>query len=256
MFDIHSDKVLIDAHVHLHNANSAFPTIERAFDTFNHLALSAHSAVLMLAERKQERLFNQLKQSLQSTYEAESEWYERDGHRMLILAGRQIVSAEGLEILGLATNVVIPDGLSAREVVGQLWKADALVVLPWGVGKWLGKRGKLVDSLMMESNPGTLFLGDNSGRPWFWRVPRFHTAFQVLPGSDPLPLQGASKRIGQFGAALTAQLSHQTPSADLKRYLRNAGHELKPYGRPEGLARFLIDQVNLRIKSGTSRATA
>ena len=66
----------------------------------------------------------------------------KSGQDLSIVAGRQIVTAENLEILALGFDAGLDDGLPIDEVILAVQAAGALCVLPWGFGKWTGKRGQ------------------------------------------------------------------------------------------------------------------
>ena len=149
-----------------------------------------------------------------------------------IVAGRQIVTAEGLELLALGTDQLFEDGLPASSALTAVRASGALPVFPWAVGKWLGKRGKILSDLLsreLRSNESAtdgssadLYLGDNSGRPIFWHNPsHFKQAraldMHVLPGTDPLPFADEAKRVGSFGFVVHGSLSDEHPVDDLKR---------------------------------------
>ncbi|AUW58825.1 hypothetical protein C1T17_12720 [Sphingobium sp. SCG-1] len=240
-------EIAIDAHVHLHDPANAITHVKAAcaqlYDTLGHIS----TAVLMLAEQAGHNVFGVLRDSLEPSAEPEALWLGNRADPALIVAGRQIVSAEGLEILALACMDSVEDGLPARALVSRLLAQDAIVVLPWGVGKWLGKRGQLVRDLIATYPKGTLFLGDNGGRPSFWPMSDVPQA-RVLSGSDPLPLPGSARRLGTFGTMLSTRLSRDHPLRDLKAALRNPAQPLVPFGRAASLARFSRDQIRLRLK--------
>lgn len=52
------------------------------------------------------------------------------------MAGRQIVTAEKLEVLALGTDLDIDDGRPIREVLSLVTENGGLPVIPWGAGKW------------------------------------------------------------------------------------------------------------------------
>lgn len=244
--------VAIDAHVHLHDEREALETLAAASRNFSRNAPCAATAVCMLAERDGFDVFSWLRTKLPETAEAESLWLD-ESRRMLIVAGRQIESSEGLEVLGLALGMPLPlEGRPAHEIIAALRTHDALPVLPWGVGKWLGPRGHLVDRLL-KNEPG-LFLGDNGGRPGFWPVPRFRRGVRVLPGSDPLPLPEASSTIGSFGCLMTCDLPADRPASALRRALRDPANKLLRFGRLASTFRFAIDQARLRVGNGKVEA--
>lgn len=240
-------RIAIDAHVHLHNAADAGEALRVAAERL--VGSEDRIGVIMLAERQGFDVFKTLRQELVATEEDESLW-SNTGRQLLVLAGRQIVSAEKLEILALATSARLPDGLPAERIVAEMDAADAIVALPWGVGKWLGKRGALVDRLIAAARPGRLFLGDNGGRPGFWPVPQFSSGLPVLAGSDPLPLPGWWKSIGSLASTIDADISTEMPASSLKAALRETGRRIDHMGNLAGTIRFVIDQTRLRLSGG------
>lgn len=239
--------ILVDSHVHLHHPARAMDDLRHAAAAFAAAGGSAAAGVVMLAERAGYDVFQQLHSQLPHTWELNSLWFWHGNQRLLVVAGRQIVTAEGLEILGLATRLPLPDGLPAEQVLARLDDADAITVLPWGVGKWLGQRGKIVDSLLERARPGRLFLGDNGGRPNWWSVPQFSRGIPILAGSDPLPVPGSGNVIGRFGSVIDIQLSEHTPAARLKCALRDPATRISTYGRLAPSLRFIADQTRLRF---------
>lgn len=125
-------------------------------------------------------------------------------HRDLwILAGRQIVAAERIEICAFFRDEIIPDGRPARETVRAILAAGGLPALDWAPGKWLFARGRLVRALVREFPPDQLVLIDTSLRPRLWPAPRLYAAARregraLLAGSDPLPFPGEEIRAGSY----------------------------------------------------------
>ena len=239
-------KVAIDSHVHLHSIAGAMEALRIARDR---LSRNGRTGVVMLAERQGFDILNALRDNLLATSELESFWLDEE-RTLLILAGSQIISSEKLEILALATRAKLPDGLPAEQVIAEMTAADAIVVLPWGVGKWLGKRGALVDRLIAAARPGMLLLGDNGGRPGFWPVRQFKSGLSVLSGSDPLPLPGWPDGVAKLASLIDADLSADAPAASLKRALRDPAASIGRMGRLASPFRFIMDQTRLRLHGG------
>ena len=128
---------------------------------------------------------------------------DNEGRRLTILPGHQIITAEKLEILIIGLYDKPDDGQPVENLITD-YHHEYLLILPWAVGKWLGRRGRTIDKLLDQYDQYPFYLGDNSGRPGFWRyVPQFDRARQrgipVLPGSDPLPFGNQFRRIGSSG---------------------------------------------------------
>lgn len=242
----------IDAHVHLHDPASALDDLRLAATGFAAAGNYAQPAVIMLAERAGYDVFTLLESQLLTTGDPEALWFRHASQNIMLVAGRQIVTSEGLEVLGLGSRKLIPDGLPLDTVLARLDEADAITVLPWGVGKWLGKRGKVIDACLSkadtEGRHDRLFLGDNGGRPAWWPVHQFDRGFKRLSGSDPLPLPGSASEVGRFGSLIEFKLPEEKPLQALKHVLRQPIIDIKPYGRPASIPRFLTEQCRLRLE--------
>jgi hypothetical protein len=236
----------IDSHVHLHSAAGAMEALHTAHDR---LSRNGRTGVVMLAERQGFDVLNAIRDNLVATSEPESFWLD-EKRTLLILAGSQIISSEKLEILALATTTRMTDGAPAEKIIADMTAAGAIIILPWGVGKWLGKRGALVDRLLASARPGTLLLGDNGGRPGFWPVRQFRSGPHVLSGSDPLPLPGWPAGLAKLASLIDVDLSFDKPAASLKRALRDPAMSIGRTGRLAGPIRFILDQTRLRLHGG------
>jgi SAM-dependent methyltransferase len=172
---------------------------------------------------------------------------------VLVIAGRQIVSGERVEVLALGTRARIPDGKPLAATIEAARAAGALAVLPWGFGKWWGERGRLVDAYLARAPHGKIFLGDNGGRPIGLPAPRqFARAFLrsifVLPGSDPLPRAGEIERIGSYGFILRLGLDLGRPALALKAHLEGLERQPATFGRLQNPVRFFANQLSLRLR--------
>ncbi len=279
MSDTNAGVLLVDAHVHVYDCFDINKLLDVALRNFNHAAKKlsvddSFTGVLLLAETSNDHWFQQAYgksiQNQQSSMIANhGRWqiYKTPDKTVLqarqrtdvagdesyiyIMAGRQIITAEGLELLALATDCAFEDGLSISSALSVVREQDAIPVLPWAVGKWLGKRGRLLSALLKVEAHSDLCLGDNSGRPVFWRNPvHFQQArlskMHLLPGTDPLPFPAEVGRIGSFGFMVQGKLSKMQPSTDLKRLLRDGSSKLTTYGHLEAPIRFIVNQIRLR----------
>jgi hypothetical protein len=198
--------------------------------------------------------------SFRATAEAESLLACRDGGAVLgLVAGRQIVTAEGLEVQALGTMVTFPDGEGLDATLDRVRAAGAVAVLPWGFGKWSGRRGALVEARIREGGAGDLFLGDNGGRLAAGPRPRLldlaeSRGLVVLPGSDPLPIPGQERRVASFGFVLDGPVDADRPAESLKAGLRGLAASPRAYGRATGLAPFVRNQIFMQLrKHGISK---
>jgi hypothetical protein len=261
-----SIEIAIDAHVHIYKVDRAEELLRSSVRNFARVSgVSSRVAALMLTESAGFDAFSQLRDAgsagnvkLERCAEAELLGATVDGWRLLILAGRQVVSAEGLEVHGLCTTAKPRDGKPLAHVLEELDELGALVALPWAVGKWLGRRRAAVKSVLAGGKSDRLFLSDNSARPNFWHEPLFRRAerigVKILAGSDPLPLPGAQHRVGSVGCAIHVGLSEATPASDLKAALRDPRRVVRRYGSLETPIRFLANQMRLRLGDIAARA--
>lgn len=129
-------------------------------------------------------------------------------HRDLwILAGRQFVSAERIEVCALFCDDLLEENRPARDLVRAIAERGGLPALNWAPGKWLSARGRLVRALVREFPPAQLALIDSSLRPIGWPAPALFAAARqqgrpVLAGSDPLPFPGEEDAAGSYHCRL------------------------------------------------------
>jgi hypothetical protein len=178
---------------------------------------------------------------------------------LYLIAGRQIITSEGLELLALATRDVIPDGVSLSDGIARVRAAGGVPVVPWAFGKWWGRRGVLVRAALASGHPPDL--GDNSARASMLLAPAFFRQAEsrgraVLPGTDPLPLRGHQGRAGSYGFVLDHGLSSDHPARDLVVAIQAMSTSPARFGRRVGPFEFVRDQIALRLRkrpiSGTT----
>jgi len=265
-------ELLIDAHVHLQGCFELSCFFDSAYQNFCHYvrpAGSGFSAVLLLSEVAGVQQFDRLKAICNSDKldqqaelgswrlfktedNAALEVRRENGDAMFIIAGRQIVTLEKLEVHALLTETLFADGEPLDETISKIKSDGALPVIPWGAGKWLGERGKVLMNFITSDMSNNVFLGDNGGRPFLWGTPRHFVdgrlkGMLVLPGSDSLPLAREVKRVGSFGFKMQGGLIGNQPASELKKRLFCDDLSVEPYGRLHSLIGFLKDQVSLRL---------
>jgi len=143
-----------------------------------------------------------------------------------LFAGRQVITAERIEILALATLADIPDGLPASRVVEATLAAAGVPVIGWSPGKWWGGRGRLVHELLRRFEPGEVLLGDTALRPARCPEPRLMREARsrgqaVVAGTDPLPLPGEERLLGTYASVLQGAFDPERPLESARRLLRN-----------------------------------
>ncbi len=263
---------LIDCHVHLHPQFDPARLLDAAGDNLHsaaaRLGVADWAGILLLTEMAGVDWFGATRARIERGESRIGRWNLRAssepetliasdserGIRLRVVAGRQIETIEKIEVLALMTRHTVPDRMPLEQTLAASHAAGALVVLPWGVGKWLGSRGKLVESaLEPRASAPPVFAGDNSGRPWFWPRPAVFATLEkqglpVLSGTDPLPLSDQAARVGTFGVAFAGNIADDTAAAELKARLlsRSNPQPLRTFGRLERASRFVINQLRLR----------
>jgi hypothetical protein len=262
--------VLVDAHVHVYPAFDTALLLESAAVNFarNAAARGMHAdafqGVLLLAETAACNWFD--------TVFAAGGWSDRGwnlvtvpddeisllaqgpaGQKLLLIAGRQAATAEGLEVLSLCSRARIADRQSLDRTLDLALDGGAVVVVPWAVGKWLGRRGQLVQQALARHGQ-RIFAGDNGGRPRAWPRPALFAASErlerpVLSGTDPLPLPGEERCVGRYGVVLDGALPENRPGLALRdRLLAATTQNIRPFGQLETVSNFFLNQVMLRLR--------
>ncbi|MDX1578328.1 MAG: hypothetical protein R3266_07575 [Gemmatimonadota bacterium] len=187
---------------------------------------------------------------------------ERDDRRIHLVAGRQVVTRERLEVLALGTREQIPIHASLEETVEATEQRGALPVLPWGVGKWTGARGRLVREFLAAGGSERVVLADNGGRLARWPTPDLlrpgpESRPPRAAGSDPFPFPGEEARIAGYGTCLFADLDPERPAASVLEALADPAVDRRIFGSLQGLPRFLASQLRMQFRklggSGASR---
>lgn len=258
--------MLIDAHTHVYDCYHLGRFLDAAANQFTAAAHRLgrgdhHTDVLLLADPVGRPGFRRLVAggrelldagwSVHPTDESISlRCTADDGRALFVIAGRQVITAERLEVLALACEATVADGRPLAETVQDATAQGALTVVAWGVGKWLGWRGALIDALLEDPAASNFFLGDNGGRPFFWPVPHaFHHArsrgVRILAGSDPFPLGYDGARVGSYGVLLPGDLVPARPAQSLRQALTDPAIPVRSYGRRLGPVRFARNQLML-----------
>jgi hypothetical protein len=256
----------VDAHVHLHEGYEPARFFEHAVRNFDRAARghgwADPTGVLLFAESAGVDWFGRLERgrartgawAVERTDEPTTLLVSSGAQRLVLIAGRQVVSREGLEVLLLGTRVALADRLPVRAVLSEGERAGAVRVVPWGVGKWLLGRGELLNELIDAARPDEgFFLGDSSGRPFFWGRPRHfdraaRRGLRVLPGTDPLPFPSEVTRPGSFGFHVPWAAGSPVTTAALTNALTRADVKLTPYGPLERLGPFLRHQLGMQLR--------
>lgn len=183
-------------------------------------------------------------------FEPHSFWFKNRGKTMLVITGRQINTAEGLEVLVIGNTDNITHDMPIKTILRQQ-SDNRLNIIPWAAGKWLSKRGRLLNQLLETMTPQQFVLGDNAGRPWLWKqiqqleYARTHN-IPVLCGSDPLPLQQHYLKSGTYGNLIITNLDLEKPWKSIIQAIYEQP-QTKKFGRLSSLSSFIVNQLKLRL---------
>lgn len=264
--------IIADAHVHIHNCFKIVKLLDAVFKNFRAVASEYGSngdydGVLLLTESSGMDWFSQLRRLQETKFrkDAIGDWQffptkennclriaNNKRQKLFIVAGRQIVTEENLEVLALGLGDDYKDGYPLEKVIGDVLFRGYLPVIPWGVGKWMGYRGKAIRKLVSDQEPFPFFLGDNRNRPYFWPKSSLFTEAEKkgilnIPGSDPLPFKSEENRPGSFGFIINGTLDSGNPFEDIKGKLMDSSVEVKAYGKLETPLRFIKNQISMQI---------
>ena len=144
---------------------------------------------------------------------------------LYILAGRQIISKNNLEICCLGSRYSKEDRtLTEAELVEEISNSGGVAALNWAPGKWFGSRGKIVKNIFNSLSPQQLLICDTTMRPSFWPTPKLmagavKNGFKVIGGSDPLPFEGEEKVIATYASIVKGEFDYDRPAESLKKML-------------------------------------
>ncbi len=215
-------ELIADTHVHIYPGHDPILLVSGARKQLVEQAItSAPVTALFLTEGQDFDFFNAAREGgdFEAVAEREALLLNRPGQSIWMIAGRQIVARERVEILSLACAEKIPDGLAAREVVGRVRGHGGVPVLAWAPGKWMFKRSEVVRRLLDDFGPEELLLGDSSLRPQGWPEPAVMKTRRTLAGSDPLPFAGEEQQAGRYGIRMQLDFDEKRPVACLRAAL-------------------------------------
>ena len=251
-----------DTHVHLYPCYDIYAAFLHGLDNLKALVESKGRGesgevlkVLFLTERQDCSFFKGLAEGkclhpgfvIKSGGDEEALWVDFGEPRgkLLVVAGRQIITKERLEVLGLATKGRIADGRPISQVIEEIHALKGVPVLNWSPGKWFGGRGRVVRRLIDASPAHRFLIGDIGMRPNIWGEPSLmrlagRRGFISAAGSDPLPFEGEERRIGAFGVIGDFDIDFGNPLSDLRRFLRSGNWKIA--GKRDSLCAMLSRQ--------------
>lgn len=266
--------IVTDAHTHIYPCYDLDAFISASFRNFTDAAarerLAGWDGLIFLTETRENDYFSRLKGQGAHT-PAHDAWQVTDteevfsllithrafpGQRVFVVAGRQIITREKLEVLALAPSLTIGEYQPLDKTIASILGDGAVAVLPWGVGKWLGKRQRILTSFLQQTRAPLLFVGDNGSRPRLWPKPALlqgsrqtgpSSPPRLLSGSDPLPLTGEEHRVGSFGSIIHATIDPARPAFSTITALADPDTEIGSFGHLQSTFRFIKQQLALRL---------
>lgn len=248
---VQNSDVVMDCHVHLYQC---FDTSRALGGLMAHLDRLAGPVggvslrrVALLYERQGERTCDRLVESSLAPMaivdggEPGVLLVQKDGMPALwLIAGRQINTAERIEVLAPAVNAAFEDGAPAREVIAAVQKAGSVPILAWAPGKWMFSRGILIRKLVAEASPGNLLLCDSAIRPSCSPPPQamrqaLAMGLGMIAGSDPLPIPGDDIWMGTYGIAVRAAFDTGQPATCVRKLLAGLRGDMHIAGRRGGM---------------------
>ncbi|ETX12783.1 hypothetical protein OCH239_17105 [Roseivivax halodurans JCM 10272] len=248
----------IDTHVHLHSGMEPEACLDAAHHNMSGVWGHQRTGALFLADVPGGVRLDDLpcrlgRWTLDATEETVSRIARCDhGGTLILVAGRQIVTAERLEVLGIGHAAPVPDGMPLAATVRQVTQAQGIAILPWGAGKWTGARLAALRSLVTEARGArSVFLADSGVRPALLPRPRLFaeaeaSGWRVLAGTDPLPLPGEMQKPGRLGSLVTCAWTVERPFAALADALQTLDASPPRYGHLESLPRAVRQQVAMQ----------
>ncbi|HOT97568.1 MAG TPA: hypothetical protein PLG50_06210 [bacterium] len=260
--------LIIDAHVHIYPNADLGLAVARSLANMDAANPETETAkIWLLTERTDCSAFSMLQSSVRigmyhilPTRDPEALRVQL-GERIVlyILAGRQVITAEGHEFGLLNTLLNLPDReLDAAACIETAREAGALLSINWAPGKWSGRRKKALIPLLTAPPEPHLFIGDSAMRPVFWSEPGLmrragQQGWRILAGSDPLPFKGEEYSFGRYGSMITGELDPDRPADSLRRLLLSRETALLTWGSRRGTWEFTRRQLALmRMKNKTS----
>jgi hypothetical protein len=263
--------LVVDTHVHIHECfeleafmTAAAANLARAIG--HPAAADTATGALCLTEVEGTSVFDDLSSLSAANEERLGDWrpYSTPDPRVLLfeapasipilmVAGRQIRTREGLEVLALGCREAIEDGLTIDRALEETQLAGALPIIPWGFGKWTLDRGDTIRKLIDNRGPEAFCLGDVGGR---WKglpepsllVTGRERGFAILPGSDPLPFAREVYRPGSSGVVLPHSASVDRVLEDLLHNLQQTADESRAYMHLESLGLFIRHQIGMQMR--------
>jgi hypothetical protein len=254
---------LIDGHVHLHGCYDLDDALDAAVENLEtaraDLDFPAETPLILwlveTGERGAERLLER----------ARGRWTvvesggvslrlnrSSDGSRMTAVRGSQVRTAEDLEVLVVGTQEPVAGNLPLPDTIEACMDLGALVMLPWGFGKWTGSRARAIVSAFERYSPRGLRLADTGARTRLLAISpvlarSIAAGLPVFAGSDPFPFADQVSKIGRHGFVLEG-VGSGAGWEDLHPIIRTVEGQPRRFGRPLGAIEFARLQGKMQLR--------
>lgn len=255
--------LIIDSHIHIHECYDLETFFDSAFNNFSKYSYdSEYQSALCLTESYGANIFEKLKKTAKNNIpigkyslnltNSSNVLKINNKHPLFIISGKQIITKENLEVLAIGLENEYDDGIRIEKVLSDVINSHCIPIIPWGFGKWIGKRKKILENLILNNEYFPIFLGDNGNRTWFLHKSRLFKIAQRknifnLQGSDPLPFSREVTKPGSYGIILDDCLDERNPFESLYQILIHTESQFQVYGKLESLLYFLKNQISMQL---------
>jgi hypothetical protein len=247
--------VSADTHVHLYVRFSVDRFLSSALSNFRRAEVSIGEStpvkVLFLTERSADSFFasGSMPVPVVQCASTVKKVTFSSGQEIFLVAGCQMVTSEGLEILALNTTVRFGDRMPFENSIDNALAGGATVIINWCFGKWWGERGRVLRRLVKHPSLKGCYVGDvplrispSVDQGLFSDLRK--SCAGILCGSDPLPIKGDESIAGSFGSQVKLSVAPDLSSvAGVSALLRELGTRGSPYGSRNTLGTFVRRQV-------------
>ncbi len=255
--------IYIDSHVHIYPNFDLKRAIRTSLQNFRKYRPDDHEnavKVWMLTERSDCNFFETLPDVslrdyvVEPTEEPETlvlKTRQNNESVLYILAGRQIITRQNLEVCALGTTVTFVDRqLNTADVIRAVNVHNGIAALNWAPGKWFGDRGLVVKEMLETHTSEQLFISDTTMRPTFWKTPTMmkeamNRKFRVLCGSDPLPFEEEEDMVATYFLAMEGVFDQDCPAASIRHMLTNHQTQTVCCGKRSGPFTFARRQYKI-----------
>lgn len=240
-------KIIADMHMHVYPCHDAAASMGNLLDNLARLCPTALRAAF-LAERSDCDWFASLTSDAPGSIPGFTVrtcgnhdcvlLHRKEGEQLYVFAGRQIATAERVEILSLTSSALIPDGLPIAQAAALVMEAGGVPCLGWAPGKWSFRRHRVVEEMIAEFGR-RLLIGDTSLRPTIWPEPDLMKragalGIGIVAGSDPLPFPGEERWSGTYTTLIEGEFDDTRPVTSMRTLLTGTGADLSRCGTRAG----------------------